>query len=50
VRIVGEGLTSVYASGRYVDEYVRDGDAVTLRQRIVVCDSSHVDTLLALPL
>lgn len=50
VRIVGEGLTSVYASGRYVDEYVRDGDDVKLRQRIVVCDSSHVDTLLALPL
>lgn len=50
VRIVGEGLTSVYASGRYVDEYVRDGDEAKLRSRIVVCDSSHIDTLLALPL
>jgi len=50
VRITGEGPTDVFATGRYVDLYRIDGDAVKLAERIVVCDSSRIDTLLALPL
>jgi anthranilate 1,2-dioxygenase small subunit len=50
VRITGSGPTDVFASGRYLDEYVfRDGTAL-LSKRIVVCDSSRTDTLLVLPL
>jgi anthranilate 1,2-dioxygenase small subunit len=50
VRITGNGPTDVFASGRYLDEYVfRDGTAL-LSKRIVVCDSSRIDTLLVLPL
>jgi 3-phenylpropionate/cinnamic acid dioxygenase small subunit len=50
MRIVRRGATDVFATGRYLDEVVvHDGKAL-LKSREVVCDSSRVDTLLALPL
>ena len=50
LRIVRGGTTDVFASGRYLDEVVRQGEALKLRRRDVVCDSSRIDTLLAIPL
>jgi anthranilate 1,2-dioxygenase small subunit len=50
LRIVRDGATDVFASGRYLDRWRRDGQAVRLAERVVVCDSSRIDTLLALPL
>jgi anthranilate 1,2-dioxygenase small subunit len=51
VRIMRDGTTDVYATGRYVDIYgLSSSDAPRLRERTVVCDSSRFDTLLALPL
>ena len=49
-RIMRDGTTDVYATGRYIDSYSMNGGAPKLRERIVVCDSSRFDTLLALPL
>ena len=49
-RIMRDGTTDVYATGRYVDTYGLDDRVPKLRERIVVCDSSRFDTLLALPL
>jgi anthranilate 1,2-dioxygenase small subunit len=49
-RIMRDGTTDVYATGRYLDLYALNGGAPKLRERIVVCDSSRFDTLLALPL
>ena len=49
-RIMRDGTTDVYATGRYIDVYRLAGGAPKLRERIVVCDSSRFDTLLALPL
>ncbi|AIO30875.1 aromatic-ring-hydroxylating dioxygenase subunit beta [Burkholderia pseudomultivorans] len=49
-RIMRDGTTDLFATGRYCDVYVRTGTGVRLRERIVVCDSSRIDTLLALPL
>jgi anthranilate 1,2-dioxygenase small subunit len=49
-RIMRDGTTDVYATGRYIDTYAMNGAAPKLRERIVVCDSSRFDTLLALPL
>jgi len=49
-RIMRDGTTDVYATGRYIDLYKLNGGAPKLRERIVVCDSSRFDTLLALPL
>jgi anthranilate 1,2-dioxygenase small subunit len=49
-RIMRDGTTDIYATGRYIDTWQRNGVAAKLRERIVVCDSSRFDTLLALPL
>jgi anthranilate 1,2-dioxygenase small subunit len=50
VRVMRDGTTDIFATGRYLDDYRIDGDVAKLAQRIVVCDSSSIDTLLALPL
>jgi anthranilate 1,2-dioxygenase small subunit len=49
-RIMRDGTTSLFVTGRYLDVYVRRENSVKLRERIAVCDSSRIDTLLALPL
>ena len=50
VRIMRDGETQIFATGRYLDLYkIRNRDD-KLAERIVVCDSSRIDTLLALPL
>lgn len=50
LRIVRDGATDIFASGRYLDRWRRAGPELKLAERIVVCDSSRIDTLLALPL
>lgn len=49
-RVMRTGETSLFASGRYFDCYVVSDERILLRERQVVCDSSRIDTLLALPL
>jgi anthranilate 1,2-dioxygenase small subunit len=49
-RIMRTGETSLFATGRYVDRYRVSDDRLFIRERIVICDSSQVDTLMALPL
>jgi anthranilate 1,2-dioxygenase small subunit len=49
-RIVQDGDTDIYATGRYLDLYEIADGAAKLNERTVVCDSSRIDTLLALPL
>lgn len=49
-RITREGPTDLFATGRYIDRYrVKDGDAKIVK-RVVVLDSSYIDTLLGFPL
>lgn len=50
MRIMRDGVTDVYATGRYLDKFKLDGNSAKIAERIVVCDSSRFDTLLALPL
>jgi anthranilate 1,2-dioxygenase small subunit len=50
VRIVRGGAMDLFATGRYLDALVEVDGALRFRERVVVCDSSRVDTLLALPL
>lgn len=50
VRIIRNGAPDLFATGRYLDLLVDEGSALRLRERVVVCDSSRVDTLLAIPL
>ncbi len=50
-RIMRDGTTDLFATGRYLDIFARDdAGALKLRERVVVCDSSRIDTLLAIPL
>jgi anthranilate 1,2-dioxygenase small subunit len=49
-RIMHEGETDIFATGRYLDVYRLCGESAKLAERVVVCDSSRIDTLLALPL
>jgi anthranilate 1,2-dioxygenase small subunit len=49
-RILQDGDTDIYATGRYLDTYEIDENEARLNERTVVCDSSRIDTLLALPL
>jgi anthranilate 1,2-dioxygenase small subunit len=50
VRVMRDGQTTLFATGTYQDVLRVTPDAIRLRERIVVCDSSRVDTLMALPL
>jgi anthranilate 1,2-dioxygenase small subunit len=49
-RILQDGDTDIFVTGRYLDTYKVEHGQVKLNERIVVCDSSRIDTLLALPL
>lgn len=50
VRIMRDGRTDLFATGRYLDVIVDEGAALRFRARVVVCDSARIDTLLAIPL
>jgi anthranilate 1,2-dioxygenase small subunit len=50
MRIMHDGETSIFATGIYLDTYRAAGTELKLAKRVVVCDSSRVDTLMALPL
>ncbi|MET0852211.1 MAG: aromatic-ring-hydroxylating dioxygenase subunit beta [Candidatus Rokuibacteriota bacterium] len=50
VRIMRDGRMDIFATGRYLDAVVEEDGVLRLRERIVVCDSSRIDTLLAIPL
>jgi len=49
-RILQDGDTDLFATGRYLDLYRIEDHKAKLEERTVVCDSSRIDTLLALPL
>ncbi|HEY7577306.1 MAG TPA: aromatic-ring-hydroxylating dioxygenase subunit beta [Acetobacteraceae bacterium] len=49
-RIAQDGDTVTFATGRYLDQVVLDGDSLRFRSRRVVLDSRRVDILLVLPL
>ena len=50
VRIMRDGRMDLFATGRYLDLVVDLVGTPRFRERVVVCDSSRVDTLLAIPL
>jgi anthranilate 1,2-dioxygenase small subunit len=49
LRIMQDGGTSIFASGRYLDRIVLSPEP-KYEERVVVCDSRRFDTLLAIPL
>jgi anthranilate 1,2-dioxygenase small subunit len=49
IRIMQDGATMVFASGRYLDRIVLSPTPL-YEERVAVCDSRRFDTLLAIPL
>ncbi len=49
-RIMATGETDVFATGVYQDRFVEQDGKLLLQSRVAVCDSTVIDTLLALPL
>jgi anthranilate 1,2-dioxygenase small subunit len=49
-RIMHDGQTDVFATGLYLDTVRAEGQELKFAKRLVVCDSSRIDTLMALPL
>jgi anthranilate 1,2-dioxygenase small subunit len=49
-RIMADGTTMLFATGRYLDKIDVSGSVYRFKERIVVLDSDKIDTLLAIPL
>lgn len=50
-RIMRDGATDLFATGRYLDRIVQAEDGtMQFAERIAVCDSNNIDTLLVIPL
>ena len=50
VRTMRDGRMDLFATGVYLDQVRDDAGKLRFAERIVVCDSSRFDTLLAIPL
>jgi 3-phenylpropionate/cinnamic acid dioxygenase small subunit len=50
IRIMRDGRSDLFATGIYLDKLRDDESRLRFVERIVVCDSAHFDTLLAIPL
>lgn len=50
VRIMQNGATSLFSTGRYLDRINLNGASPVFEEKIVVFDSRRIDTLLAIPL
>jgi 3-phenylpropionate/cinnamic acid dioxygenase small subunit len=49
-RIMHDGATTLFASGRYLDRIDLGATPFRFQERVVVLDSDKIDTLLAIPL
>lgn len=49
-RIMHHGTTDLFMTGVYKDEFVQAQGRLRIKRRLVVLDSSRIDTLLAVPL
>jgi anthranilate 1,2-dioxygenase small subunit len=49
-RIMHDGVTDLFATGRYLDRIDISGPQYRFNERIVVLDSEKIDTLLVIPL
>ena len=50
VRTMRDGRMDLFAAGVYLDRVREDAGRLCFAERLVVCDSSRIDTLLAIPL
>ena len=50
IRILQDGATTLFSIGRYLDRISLEGPDPLFVEKLVICDSRRIDTLLAIPL
>ena len=50
IRSLQEGDVSIFSSGKYVDKIVFKDDTPRFQERIAVCDTGRIDTLIVVPI
>jgi anthranilate 1,2-dioxygenase small subunit len=50
IRIMQDGATMLFSTGRYLDRIELSGAEPLFAEKLVLCDSRRIDTLLAIPL
>jgi anthranilate 1,2-dioxygenase small subunit len=50
IRTTQEGAMTLFSTGRYLDRILIGGAVPLFAEKLVVCDSRRIDTLLAIPL
>jgi anthranilate 1,2-dioxygenase small subunit len=49
-RTVQGSAPEIFCTGKYLDQIIDDGEHLLFKERIVVCDSERIDTLIVIPL
>ena len=49
-RIMQSGASEIFCTGKYLDQLVDLNGGLKFRERIVVCDSERIDTMIVIPL
>jgi anthranilate 1,2-dioxygenase small subunit len=49
-RTVQGSATEIFCTGKYLDRIIDDGGQLLFKERIIVCDSERIDTLIVIPL
>lgn len=49
-RTVQSSAPEIFCTGKYLDRIIDEGDVLRFKERIVVCDSERIDTLIVIPL
>jgi anthranilate 1,2-dioxygenase small subunit len=50
IRTMQDGDISVFSSGKYLDKIVLEQDQLQFQERLVICDSIRIDTLIVIPI
>jgi anthranilate 1,2-dioxygenase small subunit len=50
IRTMQDGENSVFSSGKYLDQIVLENDKLLFQERLVICDSVRIDTLIVIPI
>ena len=50
IRILQDGAMALFSTGRYLDRIALAGAEPLFEEKLVICDSRRIDTLLAIPL
>jgi anthranilate 1,2-dioxygenase small subunit len=50
IRTTQEGAMALFSTGRYLDRILVGGPELLFAEKLVLCDSRRIDTLLAIPL